>query len=83
MGDIELIFSITGAKGNPIEGAIVDVSADLTDMMAIGMNGAATDQGGGKYFIKADFSVMGSWKLTVYVCKDGLDYKEDIDYNIR
>jgi hypothetical protein len=83
MGDVELVFTITDANGDPIEGAKVDVSADHTDMTGMGMNGAATDQGGGKYSINANFSMMGNWKLTVYVRKDGLDYKEDIDYKIQ
>jgi hypothetical protein len=83
MGDVELIFTITDANGNPIEGAKVDVSADHTDMTGMGMNGAATDQGDGKYSINANFSMMGNWKLTVYVRKDDLDYKEDIDYKIQ
>lgn len=83
MGDVELVFTITDANGNPIEDAKVDVSADHTDMTGMGMNGAATDQGGGKYSIKANFSMVGNWKLTVYVRKDGLDYKEDIDYKIQ
>jgi hypothetical protein len=83
MGDVELVFTITDANGSPIEGAKVDVSADHTDMTGMGMNGAATDQGDGKYSINANFSMMGNWKLTVYVRKDGLDYKEDIDYKIQ
>jgi hypothetical protein len=83
MGDVELVFTITDANGNPIEGATVDVSADHTDMTGMGMNGPATDQGGGQYSINANFSMVGNWKLTVYVRKDGLDYKEDIDYKIQ
>lgn len=83
MGDVELIFTITDENGSPIEGAKVDVAADHTDMTGMGMNGAATDQGGGKYSIKANFSMVGNWKLTVYVRKDGLDYKEDIEYKIQ
>lgn len=83
MGDVELVFTITDANGNPIEGAKVDVSADHTDMTGMGMNGAATEQGGGKYSIKANFQHTGNWKLTVYVRKDGLDYKEDIEYKIQ
>ena len=82
-GDIELVFTITDVDGNPIEDAQVDVSADHTDMTGMTMNGAATDQGGGKYAINADFSMSGNWKLTVYVRKDGLDYKEDIDFKIQ
>jgi hypothetical protein len=83
MGDIELVFTITDADGNPIEGAKVDVSADHIDMTGMTMGGAATDQGSGKYAINANFSMSGNWKLTVYVRKDGLDYKEDIDFKVQ
>ena len=84
VGDAELVFTITDASGNPIEGARVDVSADHTDMSAMGMSGAATDQGSGRYSIDANFSMTGSWKLTVYVRNDaGLDYKEDIEFQVQ
>ncbi|WKZ35030.1 MAG: FixH family protein [Anaerolineales bacterium] len=82
-GDVELIFTLTDANGSPIEGATVDVSVDHTDMTGMGMSGVATDQGGGKYSIKAGFSMSGNWKLTVYVRKDGLDFQEDIDIKIQ
>lgn len=83
MGDVELLFTITDANGNPIEGATVDISADHTDMSGMGMSGAATEQGGGRYAIKANFSMSGNWKLIVYVRTDGLDYKEDIAIKIQ
>ena len=83
MGDVELVFTITDADDNPLEGAKVDVSADHIDMTGMTMGGAATDQGGGKYAINANFSMSGNWKLTVYVRKDGLDYKEDIDFKVQ
>ena len=83
MGDMELVFTITDADGTPIEGAKVDVSADHTDMTGMTMDGAATDQGDGRYAINANFSMSGNWKLTVYVRKDGLDYKEDIDFKVQ
>ena len=84
VGDAELIFTITDASGNPIEGARVDVSADHTDMSDMGMSGAATDQGSGRYSINANFSMKGNWKLTVYVRNDaGLDYKEDIEFKVQ
>lgn len=83
MGDMELILTITDANANPIEGAKVDVSVDHTDMTGMGMSGLATDQGGGKYAINANFSMSGNWKLTVYVRKDGLDYKEDIEFPVQ
>ena len=82
-GDIELLLTITDANGNPIEGAKIDVGADHTDMTGMGMNGQATEQGGGKYSIKANFSDSGTWKLSIYVRKDGLDYKEDIQFPVQ
>lgn len=84
VGDAELVFIITDASGNPVEGARVDVSADHTDMSGMGMSGAATNQGSGRYSINANFSMTGNWKLTVYVRNDsGLDYKEDIDFKVQ
>jgi hypothetical protein len=84
VGDAELIFTITDASNNPIEGATVDVSADHTDMTGMGMSGAATDQGFGKYSINANFSMTGNWKLTVYVRNgQGLDYKEDVELKVQ
>ena len=84
VGDAELIFTIIDASSKPVEGATVDVSADHTDMTGMGMNGAATDQGFGKYSINANFSMSGNWKLTVYVRNGlGLDYKEDIEFKVQ
>lgn len=83
MGDTELIFAITDQNGKAIEGAAVDVAADHTDMSGMGMTGPATDQGNGKYSIKANFSMSGTWKLTVTVRKDSLDYKEDIEFKVQ
>jgi hypothetical protein len=83
MGDVELMLTITDKDGNPIEGAAVNVAADHTDMSGMGMNGLATDQGGGKYSIKANFSESGNWMVTVKVAKDSLDYKEDIELKVQ
>jgi hypothetical protein len=83
MGDVELMLTITDKDGNPIEGAAVNVAADHTDMSGMGMNGLATDQGGGKYSIKANFDESGNWMLTVKVTKDSLDYKEDIEFKVQ
>jgi nitrogen fixation protein FixH len=82
-GDIELIFTITDASGAPIEGAKVDVAAEHPSMAGMGMSGQATEQGGGKYSIKANFSDSGDWVLTIYVRKGELDYKEDIEFPIQ
>lgn len=83
MGDVTLTLVITDENGSPIEGARVDVSLDHTDMTGMGMSGPATDQGEGKYAINANFSMSGNWEMTVYVRKDSLDYKEDIEMKIQ
>jgi len=83
MGDLELILIVTDANGNPMEGATVDVTATHTDMTGMDMSGAATEHGGGKYAINANFSHSGNWKLKVYVRKEGLDYSEEIDLPVQ
>lgn len=82
-GDAELILTITDANGNPIEGATVDVSAEHTGMNMGEMNGVATEQGGGKYAIVTNFNMGGTWKVTVYVRKDGLDTKQEIEIPVQ
>ncbi len=83
VGDVELSLTVTDKDGNPIEGATVNVAAEHPSMAGMGMSGQATEQGGGKYSIKANFSDPGDWVLTVSVTKDSLDYKEDIELKIQ
>ncbi len=83
MGEVGIVFTLTDANGNPIEDASVDVSADHTDMSGMTMSGRATEQGGGRYAITANFSMSGNWKLTVYVRQEGLEYSEEIELEIR
>ncbi|MEO5888267.1 MAG: FixH family protein [Anaerolineales bacterium] len=82
-GDAELILNITDGNGDPIEGATVDVSAEHTGHGGMAMNGVATEQGAGKYAINTNFSMSGVWKLTVYVRKEGLDYKQEIEIPVE
>jgi len=84
VGDVELIFRIKDVQGVPIEGAIVDVSADHTDMQGMTMSGIAVDEGDGVYSITADFSMSGNWKVTVFLRKDGLsDYRKEFEIRIQ
>jgi hypothetical protein len=52
-------------------------------MAGMGMSGQATEQGGGKYSIKANFSDAGDWVLTIDVRKGELDYKEEIEFPVQ
>ncbi len=82
VGNIELVLELKDPQGQPLTEATVDVSADHTDMSGMTMNGLATEQEDGKYAITADFSMSGNWKVTVYVRKEGLDFKKDIELKI-
>ncbi len=82
-GDAEIILNVTDEDGNPIEGATVDVAVQHTGHGGMEMNGVATEQGGGRYAITANFNMSGTWKLTVYVRKEGLDYKEEIEIPVQ
>jgi hypothetical protein len=61
----------------------VDVSAEHPAMSGMGMSGLATEQGGGKYAIKANFSDSGNWKITVFIRKDSLDVKQELPLEIK
>jgi hypothetical protein len=81
-GKNEIILKLQDQEGHPLTGAIVDVSADHTDMSGMTMSGPATEQDDGKYAITADFSMSGTWKITVYVRKEGVDVKKDFELKI-
>lgn len=83
IGDIELDLMITSKDGTPIEGAKVDVLADHPEMSGMSMNGSATEQGGGKYAIKANFDSSGDWKITVTISKDDLIVKQVLDLTVN
>ncbi len=83
LGNATVTLNITDVNDTPIEGATVDVSAEHTSMAMGSISGVATDQGGGKYTITTGFSMSGTWKFTVHVRKDGLDYQEDIEIPVQ
>ncbi|HCR72305.1 MAG TPA: hypothetical protein DIW23_12730 [Anaerolineae bacterium] len=83
MGNGEVILTITDSNGNPIEGAVVDISMEHTGHNMGTMQGTATEQGNGRYAINAGFSMSGTWKLTVNVKKDDLNYTEEIEIPVQ
>jgi uncharacterized GH25 family protein len=83
VGNVELQMDILDEKGQPLDGATVDVSADHTDMKGMTMGGLATGQGSGRYAITADFSMSGNWKINVYVRKDTLEVMEEFNIIIQ
>jgi hypothetical protein len=82
-GDVELNFTITDQNGAPLEGATVNVTANHPTMSGMSMSGAATEQGGGQYAIKASFSDSGTWKIMVEINKGDLSDKQEIDLEVK
>lgn len=82
-GKVQLNFGVVDDKGQPVPGADFDVIADHTEMGGMIMHGKATDQGNGRYAITTNFAMAGKWKISVQVKTATLDYKKDIDLQIR
>lgn len=79
VGSNKLFVDIQNTNGQPLSGAKVDVSADHKDMSGMSMTGLATEQESGRYFITADFSMSGTWNITVSVQKESLVYEKDFE----
>lgn len=82
-GEVEMIFTVVDLAGQPLTGADFDVIADHTDMGGMTLHGKATEQADGQYSIKANFSMSGKWKVSVQIQKEGLDYRKDIDFQVK
>lgn len=82
-GKVQLIFGAVDDKGQPVLGADFDVIADHTEMGGMIMHGKATDQGSGRYAITTNFAMAGKWKISVQIKTATLDYKKDIELEIR
>ncbi|HEX7974206.1 MAG TPA: FixH family protein [Anaerolineales bacterium] len=82
-GPIEMIITVVDRQGQPITGANVDVIADHTKMGGMTMHGVATHQGDGRYAITANYGMSGKWLVTVQVKTGELDYRQDIDLQVK
>jgi uncharacterized GH25 family protein len=83
VGDVLLSFLVVDQNGQPIDDATVNVTADHTDMSGMVMSGEATHQNNGVYAINTNFSMSGTWKITVQIQNSTLDFKKDMDLLIH
>jgi ABC-type transport system substrate-binding protein len=71
-GETELIIDVKDASGQPLSGAVVLVTVDMSGHgMSDAMQGESTDQGNGRYATKVPFNMAGDWKVTVEVRRAG------------
>ena len=85
MGDIELIMQVKDAAGKLLDEAKVSVVASMSGHpMGDPLRGQATDQGNGRYSIKAPMSMSGTWDVTVRVDKQGMEsFSKDLKINVK
>jgi len=85
MGDVELIIEVKDAAGQPLDGARVSVVAGMSGhVMGDPLRGQATDQGNGRYSIKAPMSMSGMWDVTVRVDKPGIEsFSTDLTVSVK
>jgi hypothetical protein len=69
--DVILRITVTDKAGTPVEGARVELSADMTTMSHPGVGGVLADKGGGIYEGTGNFVMGGPWRVEVVATKDG------------
>lgn len=69
--EVTLRIEVKDKAGNPVEGARVELSADMTTMSHPGVGGVLADKGGGIYEGTAKFVMGGLWRVEVIATKDG------------
>lgn len=82
-GSVELTASVKDANGQPLDGAEVFVFGNHTDMTGMTANGKATAQGSGRYTLRANFGMAGTWKVTVQVKKTPLDVTQSFNLEFK
>ncbi|MCI0518892.1 MAG: FixH family protein [Chloroflexi bacterium] len=82
-GDVTLFFTLTDAAGQAVGGADFDVIADHIEMSGMTLHGKAADQGDGRYALVANFSMAGKWLLTLQARKDALNFKQDVELEVK
>jgi hypothetical protein len=76
-------LTITGADGKAVVGAAVDVTWLMTTMPDMGGMAVVTEKSNGVYLAEQmDFSMQGSWKVTVTVNAAGRTFSKVFTYEL-
>ncbi len=74
-GPVTFTVEVKDAKGQPVDGAKVTLSAKHPNMSHAGIDGELAPQGSGRYQAGGALSMGGTWSVTVNVSKEGLPSK--------
>lgn len=72
VGDNDVSVTILTPDGRPVEGAKIIAAVAMTSMDMGTTHPVVKDIGKGKYGLKANFSMMGPWRLTLAVSGTGM-----------
>ncbi len=67
VGRVELVVEVKDAANRPVDGAVVNLKADMIGHSMGDLSGQATGQGGGRYATTANLSMAGPWQIDVQV----------------
>lgn len=67
VGQVELVVEVKDAANRPVDGAVVNLKADMIGHSMGDLSGQATAQGSGRYATAANLSMAGPWQIDVQV----------------
>jgi hypothetical protein len=78
----ELLITLADAQGRPVDGASVYLDQQMSGMV-MGVNQPIAEPlGGGRYRVRAVFSMEGDWRTVVHATVDGTEYVAGFDYPV-
>ena len=81
-GPVNITVWVKDAQGNPVEGAIVNLTTGMAGMSHGGMRGQLAEAGGGTYQGRGSFSMRGLWRLTVSATKSGASSEQTFEVDV-
>ncbi len=66
-GRVEFVVEVKDAANRPVDGAVVNLKADMIGHSMGDLSGQATAQGSGRYATAANLSMAGPWQIDVQV----------------
>lgn len=83
VGQAVLVIRLTDASGSPVEGASVDVKADMTHAGMSPVFGHVTDQVNGLYRASFEWPMAGDWILMVSGrLEDGRTFQRELQVSV-
>lgn len=80
--DYELVVALADAQGRPVDGASVYFDLEMPGMV-MGVNQPLAEPlGGGRYRVRAVFSMDGTWHTVVHASLAGKEYVARFDHPV-